>query len=208
MGSNGSPFQHNRSGSNQAPSRSGFKHRQRTRSDHYGREGHTAAKCYKLHEHPPHSNDGTSSMPRSQPHGLVASSEKYMFPSPSSTPIPIGDQSSSLLATPISQEQNNHILAILQQGRNEPSTNFVGIALTSFQNNSWIIDSGATNDKCSTPRLLHTMSPNTALSNVQMSNGSPAPITQIGVTSINSSLHYSQPLSFSGPQHQENDWSG
>ena len=54
----------------------------------------------------------------------------------------------------ITQEQYEQILAILQQSRNYPLTNFAGIALSSSLDDTWIIDSGATNHICSSLQLL------------------------------------------------------
>ncbi|TXG48730.1 hypothetical protein EZV62_024605 [Acer yangbiense] len=117
--SNTSMAHRNKSNSNRTPSREGYKNLPRPRCDHCGWEGHTTTTCYKLHEYPQRANNGTNV---SQPRGFVASSEQS--PLPSTTPIPTTDQSYTSSSPLITHEQYNQILAILQQGRIEHSTNF------------------------------------------------------------------------------------
>ena len=155
------------------PSRGGYKNRPRPRCDHCGWEGHTIATCYKLHGYPQRANNGTNI---SQPRGFVASSEQSSLPS--TIPIPPTDQSYTSSSPPITHEQYNLILDARASVLEVPS-----------ENECWIIDSGATNHMCSTSHMLQTISPSTTLSKVQMPDGSTACITNIGSTSINSSLH-------------------
>ena len=54
-------------------------------------------------------------------------------------------------STAITQEQYDQIFTILQRGRNDPLTNFAGIALRSSLDDTWIIDSATTNHMCSSP---------------------------------------------------------
>ncbi|TXG69652.1 hypothetical protein EZV62_004587 [Acer yangbiense] len=158
----------------------GQKNCPRYHGDHFGRNGRTIQNCYKLYGFPPHSNNGPLESVQSQSHDLAASDQHLnAISTPSIEQVP----------AQITQDQHDQLLAILQRGRIDPATNFTGIALNSFNNDAWIIDSGATNHMCFTPNLLQSMSPSISHSKVLVANGSIASITQIGSTNINSKLH-------------------
>lgn len=164
----------------------GQKNRPKINCTHCGRDNHTIDKCYKIHGYPPRTNQYSGNHPskhsHSQPRVFAVASAQQGEPSQGSEPAGVASST-------ITQEQYDHILTILQRGRNDPLTNFAGMSLSSFLNDTWIIDSGATNHMCSSSEILQSSSPNTSLSTVQMADGSTATITRIGSTSINPSLH-------------------
>ena len=151
-----------------SPHGGGPKIRPNIHCTYFGKDGHSIEKCYQLHSYPEHINNVSSQTPRSQPHNFLGSSEQ---PPTSSCKIEKPTTASSVAIT---QEKYDQILAKLQRGRNDPLTNFAGIALSSSLNDTWIIDSEATNHMCSSSQLLQSLSPNTFLLSVQMADGSTA----------------------------------